>query len=192
MQSNRIIEKQKVTIYSTLLFNSVLEDGGVEAVIMVRNQLKQIQRHVIDSAELTRALSEKGFTAEERSNVVKLAFSGFNPRVVDMMSVVAQRLDSDKLNQIVKDYEKLIKNVLNVCVADVETCVELDDSLRETIKNKISSELNVQVYLSESINKSILGGVVISVDGKRLDASVFSQLEKARTTLKTTIDGGEC
>jgi F-type H+-transporting ATPase subunit delta len=44
--------------------------------------------------------------------------------------------------------------------------------------------------LNESIDKSILGGIVMSINGKHIDASVISQLNKARQVLKET-DGGE-
>ena len=44
--------------------------------------------------------------------------------------------------------------------------------------------------LNESIDKTILGGIIMSVNGMRIDASVISQLNKARHTLKEN-DGGE-
>ena len=38
----------------------------------------------------------------------------------------------------------------------------------------------------------ILGGIIMSTNGKRIDASVASELEHARIVLKEENDGGEC
>ena len=44
----------------------------------------------------------------------------------------------------------------------------------------------------ERIDTSILGGIIMDVDGNYIDASMISQLNRARNVLKDTTDGGEC
>ena len=39
---------------------------------------------------------------------------------------------------------------------------------------------------------SLIGGILMSANGKRIDASMTSQLEAARNVLKQSTDGGEC
>ena len=73
---------------------------------------------------------------------------------------------------------------------DVTTVVPLDDELRKLIKEKTEADLGCKAVLNESIDKTILGGIIMSVNGMRIDASVISQLNKARHTLKEN-DGGE-
>ena len=72
------------------------------------------------------------------------------------------------------------------------TAVPLDDALRRIITEKAEADLDTNVVLRESVDKSILGGIIMSTNGKRIDASVASQLDHARNVLKTTTDGGEC
>ena len=79
-----------------------------------------------------------------------------------------------------------------MCVVDVTTVVALDDNLRHIIIEKAEAELGKKAVLRERIDESILGGIIMSVNGKRIDASVISQLNKARHVLKETSDGGEC
>ena len=82
--------------------------------------------------------------------------------------------------------------VLNVTVVDVTTVVPLDDHLREVITKKSEADLGTKVVLRESIDKSLIGGILMSANGKRIDASMTSQLEAARNVLKHSTDGGEC
>ena len=79
-----------------------------------------------------------------------------------------------------------------MCVVDVVTRVALDDHLREVIKNKAGKDLGCDVVLNESIDTSLLGGIIMSAGDKRIDASVASQLNNARIVLKKKTDGGEC
>ena len=74
---------------------------------------------------------------------------------------------------------------------DVTTAVPLDDHLRDVISKKLSADLGHGVRLNESVDASILGGFIISTHGKRMDASVKTQLNHARQVLKTASTGGE-
>ena len=89
-------------------------------------------------------------------------------------------------------YGEQLERKLNVTVVDVTTVVELDDHLREVITKKAEADLGTNVVLREHIDKSLLGGILMSANGKRIDASVLSQLESARNVLKLSTDGGEC
>lgn len=89
-------------------------------------------------------------------------------------------------------YEKHLEHKFNATVVDVTTVVELDDHLREVIINKLEADLGGNVVLQEHIDPSLIGGIVMSLNDKRIDASVRSQLECAREALRPTKDGGEC
>ena len=67
---------------------------------------------------------------------------------------------------------------------DVRTAVELDDHLRQMIIDKVKAELGKDAILSERIDKNMLGGIVMTVQGKRIDASVRAQMNVARNELK--------
>ena len=90
-------------------------------------------------------------------------------------------------------YEEQLGSKLNLCVVDVTTVVPLDDHLREVITKKAETELGMKVVLNEHVDKSLLGGIIMSANGRRIDASMRFQLDNARTVLRqATVDGGEC
>ena len=66
------------------------------------------------------------------------------------------------------------------------TSVELNDALREQIKDKAKRELGMDAILNEKIDASILGGIIMSVNGKCIDASMITQLNRARAVLKAS------
>ncbi|MBQ6454796.1 MAG: ATP synthase F1 subunit delta [Eggerthellaceae bacterium] len=192
MPTNRLVEKEKVVTYAGALLDAANQMGGQEGVLEIRDELEQIVRIMRQSIDLTEALSEVTYSPEQRAALVRSVFAECNPVLVDVLAVMAERSDMGLLNRVCASFEDQITEKLNVTVVDVTTVVELDDHLRQIITQKTSAELGTDVVLREHIDASILGGILMSANGTYIDASVKTQLENARTTLKQTVDGGEC
>ena len=192
MPTNRLLEKEKVATYASVLLDSAYEAGGQDAVLEVRDQAEQILRVMRSNIDLSMTLEDVSYTPEQRASLARGIFTDCNPVLVDVLAVMAERGDIGLLSRVWTGYGKALETKLNVSVVDVTTVVALDDHLREVIRNKTQADLGKNVVLREHIDESLLGGLIMSVGGKRIDASVASQLENARTVLKHTTDGGEC
>lgn len=191
MPTNRLVAKETVDTYASVLLDAAESAGGQDAVLEVRDQLEVVMRALRSNVDLEVALAEEAYTPEQRETLVRNVFAGMNSALVDVLLVMAERDDLSLANRIYAAYNGLIESKLGIAVVDVTTAVELDDALRETISNKAAQDLGKKVVLRERVDKSILGGIIMSVSGRRIDASIATQLETARTVLKTTTDGGE-
>lgn len=192
MPTNRQILKEKVATYSSVLLDGAYEAGGQDAVLEVRDQAERILRIARSNMDLSDALEDSSYTPEQRGQLVRNLFAECNPVLVDVLAVMAEREDFALLSRVWASYGEQLERKLNVTVVDVTTVVELDDHLREVITKKAEADLGTNVVLREHIDKSLLGGILMSANGKRIDASVLSQLESARNVLKLSTDGGEC
>lgn len=191
MPTNRLVVKETVDTYASVLLDAANAAGGQDAVLEVRDQLEVVTKALRSNVDLEVALAEEAYTPEQRETLVRNVFAGMNPALVETLLVMAERDDLGLAGRIYRAYDEQIEEKLGVAVVDVTTVVELDDALRETISNKVAQDLGKQVVLREHVDKSILGGIIMSVSGRRIDASIATQLDTARTVLKTT-DGGEC
>ena len=192
MPTNRRIGKEAVAVYAAVLFGGAFEAGGQEAVLEVRDQMVRVAEAMRTNMELSVALSDPGYTPEQRGELARNVFAGCNPVLLDVLAVLAERGDAALLPRVLENYAEQLQSKLNLCVVDVTTAVPLDDALRRIITEKAEADLDTNVVLRESVDKSILGGIIMSTNGKRIDASVASQLDHARNVFKTTTDGGEC
>lgn len=192
MPTNRLVVKEQVATYAAVLFDAAYETGGQDAVLEVRDQLEKVSGAVRTSMELSNALDDPDYTPEQRGELAKNVFAGCSPVLVDVLAVMAERGDGALLPRLMESFGDQLETKLNVRVVDVTTVVPLDDELRAVITKKAEADLGTNVVLREHIDKSILGGIIMSTNGKRIDASVVSQLDHARAVLKTTTDGGEC
>ena len=191
MPTNRLVVKEKVATYALALFDGTLATGGQDAVFEVRDEMERVIRFIRSNMDLSVALSDSSYTPEQRNEIAQSVFSGFNPVLVDVLAVMAERVDIALLQRVLGRYEDMIETKLNISLVDITTVVPLDDKLRKLVTEKTEFDLGKTVVLREHIDEAILGGIIMSANGKRIDASVLSQLESARSVLKTTRDGGE-
>ena len=192
MPTNRHVQKEKVATYASVLLDGALAAGGQDAVLEVRDQTERIIRIVRSNMDLSSSLHDSSYTPEQRNSLARNVFAQANPVLVDVLAVMAERGDFALLSRVWESYGEQVERKLNVTVVDVTTVVPLDDHLREVITKKSEADLGTKVVLRESIDKSLIGGILMSANGKRIDASMTSQLEAARNVLKQTTDGGEC
>ena len=184
MPKDRMLIKREVTTYAEVLLNAVKETGDV---LEAAAQLKEVQEVVLTHPNLR----EESLTQEARATVIDEVFKGFSPAVLKVLEVMVERREIALLHRVVEEFEALAEDELNVIILDVTTVVELDDALRQTIKSKYAAQFGKDVMLREHVNPSIIGGIVLSARGKRIDASVSAQLEKVRSALSSVKTGGE-
>ena len=192
MPTNRLLVKEEVATYAGMLLDAAYNAGGQERVLEVRDQLEQVLSIYRGNADLRDALANPALLPEQRHQLAEGVFEGVDPLIRSVIAVMAERENLGQLSQVVSTYRDASEEKLGVCVVDVTTVVELDDELRKVIIEKLSQDLGKNVVLRERIDKSILGGIIMSTHGKRIDASVASQLERTRNVLTETNDGGEC
>lgn len=193
MPTNRLVVKETVAAYASTLFDAVNAADGQDGVLEVRGQLSQVASAIRGNADLSSALASGEFSPEQRGELARNVFAQCNPALAEVLGVMAERGEANLISRVAAAYEEQLGSKLNLCVVDVTTVVELDDHLREVIKKKAETELGMNVVLNEQIDKSLLGGIIMSANGRRIDASMRFQLDNARAVLRqSTVDGGEC
>lgn len=189
---NRHVINEIIAAYANAALECAHNMGGRDAVVEVRNQLIQILEFMSTNIKLRLSLDDEVYTPEQRKEIARNVFEGYNPILVELLGVMASRGDVEKLRRVYADYENLIVSKLDFNVVDVTTVVDLDDNLRTVIKNKIKKDLGRDCVLVEHKDPSILGGIVMSTMGNYIDASLRSQFDQARIVMKEKTDGGEC
>ncbi|MCL2631842.1 MAG: F0F1 ATP synthase subunit delta [Coriobacteriia bacterium] len=192
-----------VDVYAQAIIDAVSEDG-VQAdqdaggsARTVADQAAELSLafqefcQAFDSTpELRMRLSDVGLSLEVRNGLVDTLFSGMPPVVLTVAKLLIERQELRLLRFIEDRLTTMIENQFRVMIIDVTTVVELDDDIRRSIKDKYSAQHNVSVALREHIDPSIMGGIVMQVRGRRIDASLVAQLTRAREVLTSNTPGG--
>ena len=188
MRTSRALAKQIVATYAGALFDAAAASGDVDAV---STQLDAVVRLVRSHAPLRDALRDDSTPGSKRAQILRNVLAGLHPALVDTLALMVERENFDLLPSVVEEYARVSEERRGIVAVDVTTAVQLTDALRQTISAKLSADLGTGVALREKVDPSIIGGIVISTHGHRIDASIASQLEAARIVLSTAPTGGE-
>lgn len=129
-----------------------------------------------------RTLLEAGKT-EDRvyENIEPLkAEANASPEVLSVLSQMAQHGDLDKLQDVLALYSEMAEGDQHTLGVTVTTAVPLNHELRAKVTRKCEMDLQRNVFLIERVDPAIIGGIILSVNGRRYDASVRHQLEQAQ------------
>ena len=180
MPIDRALIRKKSTVYAQTLLEALPDDA---ARFAASGELEQVLATTRGHLELRNTLTDRTLPPKAREAIVKDVFKGLREELLAVVAVVVERDDLGILGRINERYLELAEEALGAVILDVTTVVELDNSLRDNIRQRFSAQSGKAVLLREHIDPSLLGGVVISTHGRRIDASVQTQLASARRTM---------
>jgi F-type H+-transporting ATPase subunit delta len=188
MPTDRTLIRRTSAVYAEVLLQAARDEG---TIFEVSGQLEQVLGVIRGNVELRNTLTDRTLPADARSGIAREIFASFDAALLEVLGVMIERGDVLLLSRVSELYIDLAEQELDSIIIDVTTVVELDDALRDSIQKKYSAQLGKGVLLREHIDPALVGGIVLSAHGRRIDASVSSQLENARVVLSTVPSGGE-
>ena len=84
------------------------------------------------------------------------------------------------------NFKKMYLEYKGILDVEVVSANPLSDELKESLKNKLSKKLDKTIILNEKIDKDIIGGIVLFINGKMIDLSVKNELNQIKRQLKET------
>lgn len=128
---------------------------------------------------LKQAMTNPTLTKEEK---IKLLNSVFNNKASKLtqgfITLVVENGREDNFHRIALSFQDLYRKDKNIVVTHLTTAIELDEPLKKKIISSVEEQENSKVELRTEINPDIIGGYILDIDGKRLDASIIRQLSK--------------
>ncbi len=87
------------------------------------------------------------------------------------------------LREFVSEFESLVDAKLGIVKAEITSATELDENTLEKIKTKIEELFGKKAEISVNLDPSLIGGFVVKVADKVIDASVKTQLENLKKAI---------
>ena len=125
---------------------------------------------------------------EKKTKILNKIFNGkVHKRTLSFLYIIAQNKRESLLEHIALDFTSLYKQHNNISLATITTASRLTPELRKEAINLVKEYNNNDVELDEVIDEDIIGGLIIKIEDKQLDASVASQIIQLRKTLRKKI-----
>lgn len=167
-------------LYSQALFEIGLENNSLDEL---GSDIKQCKDIFEENPELVKLLDSPIITNEEKIGVISSIF-GNTGTVRDFICVVTQKGRISYFLDIAEKFKLRCSEHNNIAEMIVTTSVPLKEEQRIKLIKKLEEKSGKKVRLSEKTDPSILGGVIVEYNNKRLDGSIRGRLEAVSEQLK--------
>ena len=121
----------------------------------------------------------------ERCALIDEAFSSCGEYVKNFLKILCEKKYIHIFPECAKEYEKQYNKKLGIEKVTAITAVPLDDEYRERLIKKLEKETGKKIVLTEKVDKTILGGIILRTENSQTDASVRTRLERIRTEISS-------
>ncbi len=169
--------------YASALFEVAQEAGSVDAVA---SDLDRFDQLVEASPDLARLIRNPVFTAEEQERAVaaildKAGVSGF---AGNFIRLVAANRRLFALPDMIRAYRTLVAEYKGIVRAQVSVAEPPSDRIMGGIKSALRDVAKAEVDVDIRVDPSLIGGLVVKIGSRMVDASLRTKLNSIRLAMK--------
>ncbi|CAG5069503.1 ATP synthase subunit delta [Dyadobacter sp. CECT 9623] len=156
-----------------------------------QNVLEAVYQDMIlfkDTADKNRglmlALKSPVVRHEKKSGILKALFEArVNPVSYAIFKIITKKNRESILDEIANEFIKAYNLNQGIQKATVVTTTPLTEELRQQFKEIVKSATGRTVQLAEKINPAIIGGYVLTIEDRQIDASLRTRLNELKLQL---------
>ncbi len=162
--------------YAKSLLELAQEQGQLDAV---KKDLEQIIAVLKANNEIQAVLKNPIISHDKKRSILLALFDGkANPLIISFFTILVNKGRADILIDIAQAFVREYNQVKGIVNATVLSATALSEENLNELQAKIAQEIGAQVLLSNKVDASVIGGFVLRVGDKQIDASIAGKLQK--------------
>jgi ATP synthase F1 delta subunit len=167
-------------VYAEALFDVARDRGKLDAI---RDELGQFADAVDGNRDLQVFFFSPYFSSAEKVAGLKRAISGADAELLNFLELLIEKQRMPEVFRIRRHLDELWKQENRRIDVTVTSAVPLEPAVVEKVGEEIERQTGQKVDLASRVDGEILGGIVLQVGNKVLDASIRARLEKLRKSV---------
>ena len=140
------------------------------------------------SKELSLLLKSPIVKTNHKLKIFDLIFTNKISKVsMSFVNIIIVKKRESLLQGIAKSFVNLYKTYNNIETATITTAIKISDELKNKVISYIKTQTNNKVELKEVIDENIIGGAIIRMGDKQLDASISTEISELRQTFNKNL-----
>ncbi len=169
--------------YGTALFMLACEENEKKSY---GEALQKVRNIFIDNPQYPELLSSPGISLKERLTVIEQTFSNVVPEhIVSYLKLLCEKGRIPYFLESVAEYNQLLDASEHVFNAKITSAVELTQTEKEKLISKLELKENGKVCAEYFVDTTLLGGLIVEVDGKIMDGSLRHRLHEVKEVMNT-------
>ena len=150
----------------------------------IRGELKSLREILDANAPFKAMLSDPAVSVSTRESLLQRTFANRASRtLVNFLGLLNSKGRIGLIEEMIVAYEDLLEQQLGNVEVDLTVAQKLTPEQLERAQQKVSSAIGRKAVMHVYVDESIIGGVVLRVQDKLIDASVKHQLEMLKRQL---------
>ncbi len=167
-------------VYARALFESAMESDSLDEI---QEQLAAWTDALGENRDLQTFFFSPRFSSAEKKDAIRKVIDNGNERFLNFLELLAERHRLPATFRIRKSFDELWREEHKMLPVEVTSAIELDDGLVRSIGERIEERTGRRIELTSRVDPDIIGGIVLRVGNKVLDASVQGRLQRLRRQL---------
>ncbi len=163
--------------YAQALLSIAKSKNSVDELNQIAGEFLELLK---GSDELSYFLANPIADKEAKRGVInKVLGDDANQQMKNFMMLLVDKSRIALVQPILEEFRSLVRELQQTVLAEVISAVELTDEQKETIRQKVKGMTKAKsVDLSTQVDSDLIGGVIVKIGSKVLDASIRGQLRR--------------
>lgn len=167
--------------YAQALLDLSTEQNIVDKVNADMMQLSNVCK---ESKDFENLLSSPIIDSKKKNEIFNILFeSKMEKMSLEFMNLIIKNSRENLMPEIANGFVSLYKKKKNILDVTVISATTLDEATKEKIVAKIKSSFEGTIEMIEEIDPALIGGFIVKIDDKQIDASIASQLANLKNIL---------
>jgi len=170
--------------YGKALFLLTDEEGCAREVWQ---NIRSVSKMLTDNPDYIRLIDTPAIPKEKKLALIDEAFAPVNEYLRNLIKILCEKRAFHTFFDMEKTFNDYYYESRDIVIAEAITAVPLTDKQILNIQMKIGEATGKNAVIDNTVDPSILGGVILRYNGKQLDGSVKSRLDSISLVLKNTV-----
>lgn len=161
--------------YAKSLIDLALEKGQLEPV---REDMLLVFSTIRESHDLSLMLKSPVIKTDKKQEILKAVFGGkIGVISSEFIDIITRKRRESQLEAIAESFLTQYKKHKQILTAVITSASGLDEKLRAQVMQIVKGTTNSEVELIEKVDNDLIGGFILRVGDKQVDASIMRQIK---------------
>ena len=150
----------------------------------VLEQLMSLKSLFREQPDFVKLLGNMSLSKDERVKILDNVLRGqIHPYLLNFLKILCERCALNEYDGCLAAFKTLYNQAHGIVEAQVTTAVALDDEQRVRMAEKLSQMTGKKVVLNEKVDASLVGGVLVEMNGQRYDNTLKNRLKSIHSAM---------
>lgn len=170
--------------YAEALFSLSLELSVIEDVY---RDFKDCAEAVAKNPDYIKIIDSPAISTAEKPGLIDKAFGSVCEPLLNLLKILAEHRYFHILKGIFSSFEDMYLEHMGICRAEAVSAKPLTENQKKKLREKLESITKKTVILTNTVDKTLIGGIKLRYGGIQLDGSLKARLEDIERRLKDTV-----